>query len=190
MQFFPVALGQRQLNAVGQDDSILAVEPGLHFLDPVDVDDRRTMNANELGWIESRLQIAQRLSQQMRLARDMDSHIVALGFDPVNLGGLDKKDAAIPLDHEPLQIALRGFELRQQVSNAVRLLSVWAVSDLRLCPIDRSFEAFLVKRLQQIVHCMHVKSAQSVAVKRRHKYDHRKPAGAGFALQVLEDPES
>src|SRR5262249_24735607 len=126
----------------------------------------------------------------MRLTRYMNSHIVALGFDPINLGGFDKKDAAIPLDNEPLQIALRGFELRQQVSNAVRLLSVWPISNLRLCPIDRSFEAFPVKRFQQIVHRMHVKGAQSIAVKRGHKYDDRKPAGAGFALQVLEDPES
>ena len=58
-----VVTAEGELFAVFHDDAVLAVEPGLHLFDPIDLHDRRTMNPSELARVDLFFLTADRLAQ-------------------------------------------------------------------------------------------------------------------------------
>lgn len=48
---------QLQFLAVGQNDSVVAMEPGLNFTNALQVDDGGTMNAHKTRWIKLALHV-------------------------------------------------------------------------------------------------------------------------------------
>src|SRR5271155_3761760 len=59
---------------------------------PVAPDKRGTMKAQKLRWIQPALQLADCLMEQERARADMQAHIVALGFNQIDVPGGDADD--------------------------------------------------------------------------------------------------
>ena len=67
---------KRELLAVFHDDAVLAVKPGLHLLDLINLDNCRTMNAPELSRVELFLETADRLAQEIALLVVVNANVV------------------------------------------------------------------------------------------------------------------
>ena len=97
-----VAAAQRQLRAVSKVDGALAGERRSQFFDTLDVDDRLSMNADEVLGIELGFQTVHRFAEQVRLVSDMETHVVAGRFAPVDFGRPDEVYAAGRADEQPV----------------------------------------------------------------------------------------
>jgi hypothetical protein len=67
-QFVFVTAAKSQFGAVFQNDCVIAREYRLQFLDALDVNDCRAVNASEVLRIELRFQRGERLIDEMRFA--------------------------------------------------------------------------------------------------------------------------
>src|SRR5688572_5197895 len=85
-----VPAAQLELRAVGQANHVVARAPQIHLLDPVEIHDRRPMNAREAPSVERALECRHRLANQMRPLPRVQSRVVPECLDPVDLAGGDE----------------------------------------------------------------------------------------------------
>src|SRR5689334_3919558 len=111
LQFVPVPTTQRKPRSIAQDDDILAVEPGLQFLDPLGVDDARAVDADEAARVEARLHVGHRLAEEMRLFTEMQAHVVARGLDPIEIFGAQEEHAATRLHDQAIELRRLGLDV-------------------------------------------------------------------------------
>src|SRR5262245_25176509 len=122
LQLLPIAAAQRQSSTVVQDHDVLAVEPGLQLLDPIRVDDPRPMNANESARVQPRFHVVHRLAEEVRVFAQVQTHIVARRFNPIELVGPQEEHAAARLHHQPIELLRLGLQVldeRQQAAAEV-----------------------------------------------------------------------
>src|SRR5262249_45313450 len=94
---FPVAAAQRQTRAGAKEYDVFAVERRLHFLNAIDVDDRRAVDPDELLRVELRFEVAHGVAHEMLLPPDVHTHVVALCLAPVDVGHPHEMNAAARL---------------------------------------------------------------------------------------------
>ena len=114
----PIGSAQLQLCAVVQDHRIFAIEKGLEDFDPVDVDDRRSVNTNKLLRVEFFLKFGKCAANNMFFFTGVYCDVVALGLNPLDLLCLDERDAGEDLggvDHA-------SFQVRKAVSDSTVIL--------------------------------------------------------------------
>src|SRR5262249_62400881 len=104
----PVAAAQRQLGAVPEMHDAVAVEAGLQRLDAPDVHERGSVDADEPGRVEFRLDLVQALPEQVSLGADVKSHILAAGLDPIDVLGPHRDDATPLADEEEVHVRPSG----------------------------------------------------------------------------------
>src|SRR6185436_8591873 len=80
-----VGARQRQLGAVAQGDDVVAGECRVELGDAIDVDDRRTMDAQETVRIEPGLEPREGVAQQVGRLAGVELEVVAGAVDPVHL---------------------------------------------------------------------------------------------------------
>src|SRR5262245_19926241 len=95
--------------SVGEDENGLAVEERLDLPDPVDVDDRSSVNPQENAGIQSRLQLVHRLADQSRDLSGMDVDVVARRLDPVDVPHAEDLDAPVGFDEQARRRSLPGL---------------------------------------------------------------------------------
>src|SRR6185369_3335076 len=100
-----------ELLTVFHDDAVLTVKPGLHLLDPVDLHDRRTMNAPKLLRVELLLQTANRFAEEVPFLVVVDTDVVTFRLNAVHVLNIKKENAAAIFDHEPLEMSGSGLKL-------------------------------------------------------------------------------
>jgi hypothetical protein len=66
----------------------------LQFLDALGVDDAGAVDADEAARIEPRLHARHRLAEEVRFLAKVQAHVVAGGFDPVEIVGAQEEDTA------------------------------------------------------------------------------------------------
>ena len=93
---------------------MLAVERRSQLLDAVDVDDGAAVDPDELLRIQLRLEVGHRIPNQMRLFADVQAHVIARGFTPVDVGGPDEVHAAAGLDDQPVDARLAAADFGNQ----------------------------------------------------------------------------
>src|SRR5690242_9350942 len=89
------------------------MENRLQFANPVDIDQRRAMNPEELPLVEASLQRLESLANQVSLPGRMHPHIVVGGFDPIYFFHAKKNNAPGGPDHQsckPMFFRLQIFE--------------------------------------------------------------------------------
>src|SRR5215510_9386334 len=121
----PVVPAERELFAVLHDDAILAVKPGLHLFDLVDLHDGRTMDAAKLSRVELLFQATDRFAQQVSLLIIVDAYVISFRLNALNVIDTDKEDAPPILDHQAFEMpwsTLQFFEQRQDVTIALAAL--------------------------------------------------------------------
>src|SRR5213075_2756116 len=92
VQALAITARQGQLHAFAQEDAILAVKPRLQFLYAINIDDSRAMHAHELARVELRFERRDGVAQQVRFFAGVQAHVIAFGFEPINLLGLHEED--------------------------------------------------------------------------------------------------
>src|SRR3954451_23988115 len=97
-------------------ERILPVEQWLPVLDLLDVDHRRAMDPDKLRGIELALHRGQSLAHHPRTFGRMKMNILIVSFYPVDLVSVQKRNPAVGLDDEPLQIRLPRVDPFQQRS--------------------------------------------------------------------------
>src|SRR6185369_1054314 len=66
-----------ELLAVLHDDTVFTVEPRLHFLDLVDLHNRRAVDASKLTRVELLFQTTDRFAQQVSLLIVVDTYVIS-----------------------------------------------------------------------------------------------------------------
>src|SRR5436853_2064233 len=94
-QFSSAGSTEGKAGAVVQDDAVFTMEPGLEFFYSIQVHDCRPVNPYKLLWIKLAFKSTDRLTMQKRFLCRMKADVLALGFDPIDIGGLDKQDARV-----------------------------------------------------------------------------------------------
>ena len=191
-----VVTAEGELLAVFHDDAVFAVKPGLHFLDPVDLHNRRAMNAPELLWVELLFQTADRLAQQIAFLVIVDAHVVSFRLDAVNVLHVKKEDATAVLDHESLEMTRSTLQLFQQRKNVTVSFAALIEFDLFLDALPGGVESFVIERLEQVVEGMHLKGAHGILIVGSDKDDVRSrsadratPALRSRPARAFECPE-
>ncbi len=122
------------------------------------------MDPDELLRIELRFEVGHRVPNQMRLFADVQAHIIARGFTPVDVGGADEVDAAAGLDDQPIDAGLAAADFRNQgeqlPAEAGRLPLRELVAGVR----ERRLEALGTEGLEQVVERVDLEGAQRVLV--------------------------
>ena len=85
MERLAVGAAHSEVRAVLQSEAAIAVGKGLNPGNPVELDDRRPVNAQELCAIEPALQQVKRLPEQVHLFADVQPGIVADCLNPIDL---------------------------------------------------------------------------------------------------------
>src|SRR5271157_905360 len=93
------------------------------------------MHAQKLPRAQTTLERSNRLSQDMRVAANMQADVIACRLGPINLGGFQADDLSVGLD-----------------DNALRDM------------LPRLGEPFLAYRLQQVVESVHLKRLHGIGV--------------------------
>ena len=99
-----VPLAER-LERVAQQDRVVAVLEGAELLDPVDVDDRRAVDAQEPRRVEASGEPGRRLVVRVFGRPRMQHHVVAGGLDPIDVVHAHEESPPFVLDEQPLGIA-------------------------------------------------------------------------------------
>jgi hypothetical protein len=102
---------------------MLAIIAGLQLFDLPEIDDGRAMNADELGAAEPLRDTPDTGSSHVRLESNMKPDVVAAGFDPINVGGIQKYEAAAGFDDEAARV-LKNFRGCQQIQDPPQKLPI------------------------------------------------------------------
>src|SRR5215475_3197269 len=109
---FAVAAAERQTGTGSKEHNVFAIERRLHFLDAIDVDDRRAVDPDELLRVELRFEMAHRVAHEMLLRPDVDAHVISLRLTPVDVGHAHEMNPPAGLDHQP--VWARGPSIQQR----------------------------------------------------------------------------
>ena len=97
-QISAISPPRRQLHTVMQHNDVLAMNQRFEGLNAVDIHDGGSVNTRELGWVQSRFQTREVFAQQVGTFADVQSSVIALRFDPVDVRDADD-DAALAAGH-------------------------------------------------------------------------------------------
>src|SRR5712672_1630435 len=89
---------QSQSRSGLQHHLVFAVVLGFQALDPLEVDDRRTMDAAELLRVELALELDEAAAQHVCSRADVKACVIVGGLDPVDVCDLDEQHLAPVLD--------------------------------------------------------------------------------------------
>src|SRR6266487_2743725 len=160
MQRFAMRGTRREFGTVLKVHHVFPVEPRLELLDPVHVDDRRAMHAHEAVRGEAWLEALELLPYDVRLAARMQLHVLAVGFDPVDLARLQERHLAAGADHQPIEREVaRGEGVEQRFESPVALVAQRVAH-----PRERFGEALGLDRFEQVIDGVEVEGAQRVLV--------------------------
>src|SRR5215471_11882477 len=85
---------QSEAGAIFQKQVVFAMEKRLQLLDPVNVDDRGPVDADEPTRIQSRFEEVHSLPKQMRAAADVKLNVIVIRFDPIDVRGTQEENSA------------------------------------------------------------------------------------------------
>ena len=169
-----------------EQDHVLAVEPGLQFLDALGVDDAGAVDAEEALRIEPRFHLVHRLAEQVRLLLQVQADVVAGGLDPVDVVGAHEEHAAAGFHDQAILLLLFGLEVLDQREEALAELAGALTIALMARVIEALLEAIAAERLQQVVEGVDLEGLQRVLVVGGDEDDHRHLVGA----DLLDDAEA
>jgi hypothetical protein len=89
LELVAIPSAQRELGSVVKHDHLIAVKERIERLDALYVDQGRAVDAEKPRWIEPRLQVGERLPQEMGLPERVHSDVVVGGFHPVDVVDLE-----------------------------------------------------------------------------------------------------
>src|SRR5215471_17779790 len=118
------------------------------------------MDASELLRIELLLHPADGGANKVRLDVDMQPHVVALGFDPIDFIRLEKENPPAGFNDQAIQITA-GKSL---------------LPHMCFCAVKRALESVAIEWLQKVVHSVHIKRANGVFIVGGHKDNRRRTA--------------
>src|SRR5260221_14002308 len=128
-----------------------AVEERLDLPYPLRVDDRGLVNSHEARRIEARLDVAQRLAQQVGLLARVDPKVVALALDPVNLVRLQEREAPSRPQDDAVEPPRPRLQVREHREDPPLKGLRRRGPDPLTGPRERLAQAFPVEGLQQVV---------------------------------------
>src|SRR5215469_16843820 len=129
------------------------------------------MNAKKLGGIKFFFERVHCLAQQMVASAAMQFGVITRGSDPVDVFRQNHLNSRAGPHQKPRNIFPGA--LSQQAQNSFRH-SEFGVRILNLsCPFDRSGEAFIIQRLEEIVQSMDFERTQGVFLVSREENDQR-----------------
>ena len=161
------------------------------------------MNARKDARIQRFLQVADAIADGMGHGAHMQLDIVAIGLNPVDIGGADEEHPTILLHQNPAGVLARGRGLPRHCRRGLRKLATrfrespdrfqqhvepfrrHGVRALRAGLAEGGFEAFGVHRLEHVVHRVHIEGLLGVLVICRDKEHH----GHVPPLKCLEHPK-
>ena len=125
------------------------------------------------------------LAQQVGSTGHVQTDVVALGLDPVDVLRSDK-DAAVARGHDqPPQVAVIAAHVLQQRLQATVQIASLLLTDPLARALQRRAEALVVERLQQVVQRMRLEGAQGELVVGGHE-DHHGHTTDADRLQHVE----
>src|SRR4029077_7253941 len=98
LELLLVAAAHRQLGSVFQGHLVVAVEPGVELLDPVDADDGGSVNPEKLDRVELALDSGGRFLVDVTGRSRVEHHVVPSRLDPVDLLGAEEVAPSLRLD--------------------------------------------------------------------------------------------
>src|SRR5229473_2860358 len=181
-QSLAVGAAGSELCSIAQEDRVLTMEPRLESLDAVEIDHRRSMDAQKAIGIQSFLEALQTVSKQVLLRANMDLDVIAERLEPIDFGDSDEIDPLLGSDRDPaLSLSLRADRFQQR--QKTRLDSGAAVglpqSSQRM--FHRPGEPRPGERFEQVVDRVHLEGAQCECVIRGDENDR----GRGSGIELL-----
>src|SRR5689334_12106719 len=186
LELLAVAPAQCKPGSVLQHHHIFAVEPRLHFLDAVGVDDARTMDADETLGIQARFHVVHRLAEEMGFFAEVEPHVIAGGLDPIDLLCAQEKYASTRLDDETIETLRLGLDVLDQRHQALAEIAGASPLEMLAGMLQRLRKAIAAEWLQQVIDRVHFKSFQRVLVVRRDEHD----GGDLFGPELLDHAEA
>jgi hypothetical protein len=174
----------------------------LQLADAADVDDRRTVDALEIGGIEPFLELLHRRPHHVRAPLGVHAHVVAGGIHPLDRGDRQADGLASEPDRQHLRETARdafgaageqflGVELPgagdacQQRDELFTVLDGLALRKLVAYVRHGALEPLVHQRLQQVIERMRVECLDRITVECRDEHHHRH-AGLWNPAQHLE----
>src|SRR5262245_15386586 len=175
----PIGAAQCHAGAIAKDDGEIAVKVRQQLLDPIDLHDRGTVDADESFGIELAFQPTHRLARGIRIPSDVQGDVVVRGFDPVDVDEIDHDYAVAQPDRQSAQEPLAAAgEIVEEVEHARIEHCPAVLRDAGSRTLQRLRKFFSTHRLEQKVEGVHLESAQCVAIERRHENDGRQAIAA------------
>lgn len=104
-QLFSICAAQGKLRSVVEFDGVLTIEERLQFLNAIDIDDDRAMDAGELFGVKPLLHLADSSAYQMFFPQHVHAYIVPLRVDPVYLACVEQSYFSRRLHGESFQVS-------------------------------------------------------------------------------------
>ena len=127
---------------------VVAMEPGLEHPHAVQVDDGGAVNAEEVPRVESQLQRADGLPEQVGVLSRVDVDVLGLGFDPVDLFDPKQDDPTARSDDDAVQVGPARAQRLEQRQGLPAGLGAPVASQALLGPLKGGLEPGPVERLQ------------------------------------------
>ena len=183
-QSVAVVAAQREYCAVIEHDLTITMEHRLEFSYSVHLHDCGTMDSHEFPRIQPGLKVTNPLPDDMLAPLDMDSHIVAPGFDPVDISCFHDCKRSICSDCNALQYF--GVARRSMLSGngrgfraAIRAFPM----HLQSCSLERRLKSMNINGFCQEVEANGIETVECTMVVRSYKND----CGNGCRLEDMRE---
>lgn len=108
---------QREFHAVIHQDPNVSMRQRLQLPDPVNIYNGRAIGAKKRPRIQPGLELTDSSSKDMQRLTAVDSHVIALGFNPINVCCFDEQEPAIFFDHQASWVKRCCFQFFKQGEN-------------------------------------------------------------------------
>src|SRR5215470_12223609 len=149
------------------------------------------MDAQEAPRVETVFEMAECFAQEMGFGSDVQGNVVAAGFDPINIFGLEKVHAPGRFDDEAVgefRWSFDAFEQREQTVVYVAQPATFVTVELLASMRERLAKAFVTEGLQQVIQRVDGERPDRILIKSRDENDRRQMRGVerGQRLKAVE----
>jgi hypothetical protein len=123
-QNFPIGPPQWKFFAATKEHHSFAAATALYFRDGVKIDDKRSVNADELFRRKSLLKIADLIARQKDTLSSGDSKIICRRFNPFDFRVPQENDLAVDTNHKTFSIAGDLAKEREESLAVTRIRSL------------------------------------------------------------------
>src|SRR5687767_4066741 len=150
LQLLQVRRAGIQPRAVLEYDQQFRRADGVEFANAIQVDESRAMDARKAFRLQAMFHFSERRAQQVRLRADVQPHVVAIGFNPIDLRRANNEHAIAIPDQHPCCVPAR-LSRSQQLCQKILIRTLRSAIEKLTRTLERLCDALFAERFEQVI---------------------------------------